>query len=157
MCEPVTIALAASAGMSAMSAMQQGQAAGAAAEENIATGEIQARDVYARVEDDKQQLAHSMLRDKATGQTQTAGGNLRVSQGSSLDWENDLLETYVSDKAAIDENASREVYGIQRGMRLEKMAGDSAKRAGAMNAGASLLSGAGAAGSQWQTYNKKPA
>ena len=157
MCAPAVIPIAMMAGsaMSAMGSIQQGQAANKAAQENIASGELEAKDVYARAENDKQLLAHAMLREKATGQTQAAGGNLRISQGSSLDWENDLLETYISDKAQIDENAAKGVTGIERSNRLYALEGASAKRAGYTNAGASLLSGAGKAAGQWYRQKKE--
>ena len=151
MCAPavIPIAMAAGSAMQAYGQYQQGQAAQKAAQENIASGEMEARDVYARAENDKQLLAQSMLREKATGQTQAAGGNLRISQGSSLDWENDLLETYISDKAQIDENAAKGVYGIERKNRLLAMEGNSAARAGKIGAASSLLSGAGKVAGQW--------
>lgn len=157
MCAPaiIPIAMAAGSAMQAVGSIQQGQAARAAADENIQAAEILARDVYAQAEDDKQQLALSMLREKATGQAQAAAAGTRVGTGSNLDWENDLLETYVLDKAAIDENASRSAYGINRQIRLENMGANSAVAAGRMGAATSLLSGAGKASAQWYSQKAK--
>lgn len=151
MCAPAVIPIAMMAGtaMQAYGQYQQGQAAAAAARENIAAGELEARDVYARAENEKQLLAFQMQRELGTGRAQAGASGTRIGTGSNLDWENDLLENYISDKAQIDENAAKAVYGVQRGMRLEAMQGNSAVRAGNLGAGASLLSGAGKAAGQW--------
>ena len=152
MCIPIVagVMLAGSA-MSAMGKAQEGQAAADAAEYNIALGEIQASDAMSQAEDEKQQLAHQFLKEKGAGQVETAGSNIRLGTGSSLDWENDLIETYISDKAGIDENTGRAIYGIRNQQKLDAMQGESAKKAGQIGAGGSLLAGAGQAAGQWYT------
>jgi len=133
--------------MSAMGQMQQGQAAADAADYNVKMGEIAAADAYERAETDKQLLAHDFLKTKATGQTQTAGGNIRIGTGSSLDWENDLIDTYISDKAGVDLNTSREVSGIRNQQTLDAVQGKSARNASRIGAAGSLLAGAAKTGS----------
>lgn len=150
MCLPL-IAGAAVAGsaLTAYGKVQEGKAAQDAAEYNIALGEMQAQDALYQAEQEKQQLAHQFLKEKAAGQVQTAGSNIRIGTGSSLDWENDLIETYISDKALVDENAARGISGIRNQQNLDEAQGNNARTAGNIGAGASLLSGAGTAAKIW--------
>jgi len=135
--------------MQASSALQQGQAAKSAAEHNIALGEIAAADATDRAEADKQLLAHQFLGEKGAGRTQFAGSNIRLDSGSALDWENDLSEKFISDKAQIDLGASKEIFGIRSQQELDARQGESAVAASRLKAGASLLSGAASAGNSF--------
>jgi hypothetical protein len=138
--------------MSSIGQIQQGQAAKTAAEYNAQVGEIQAADAYERGEFQKQLLAQDYLRAKGEGRAQIGSSGVRLDTGSSLDWERDLSETFVADRATIDENVSREVYGIRSQQRLDRLQGESAQTASMFGAGASLLSGAGTAAGYW--YNR---
>lgn len=151
MCEPVTIAMAAGVGLSAMGQLQEGQAKNAAAEHNIAMGDIAAADALERADVDKQLLAHQFLKDRATGRNQVGSSGVRLDSGSTLDWENDLTETYISDKAGIDLNTSKETFGIRNQQSLDKSQGEGAVNAGRIGAAGSLLSGAARTGSLMQT------
>jgi hypothetical protein len=154
MCEPITImagaALAGSA-ISGVGMLQQGQAANEAAQYNVALGEIAVQDALERADIEKQLLGQQFLKEKATGRAQTGSSGIRIGTGSTLDWENDLTETYISDKATIDLNAAKEISGIRNQQTLDTAQGQSAARAGQIGAAGSLLSGAGKAGSMMYT------
>lgn len=155
MCVPLVAGvMVAGAAMSAMGQMQQGQAAQKAAEYNVALGEIAAQDALERADIEKQLLGQQFLKEKATGRAQAGSSGIRIGTGSTLDWENDLTETYISDKATLDLNAAKEISGIRNQQTLDTAQGQSAARAGQIGAAGSLLSGAGKAGSMM--YTPKP-
>lgn len=154
MCEPITIAageMMAGSAISAYGQYQQGQAANAAAQYNVAVGEIAAQDALERADVEKQLLAHEFLKDKAKGRVSFGASGVRLGSGSTLDWENDLTETYISDKAQLDYNAAKEVAGIRNQQTLDTMQGKSAATAGKIGAAGSLLSGAAKSGSMLYT------
>jgi hypothetical protein len=153
MCEPVLILAGAGMAMTAIGQYQQGQSAAAAAEYNAQMGELQARDLEAQARDEKEQLGLLYARERASGRADTAASGVRVGTGSSLDWENDLLENYILDRAQIDMNTARGVSGIRNQGVLDRAQGRASKRAGAMGAGGSLLSGAGTVSNMWYERN----
>lgn len=137
--------------MQSMSAIQSGKAQQDAAEYNIEMGEIQARDVLDQTNREKEQLALIYGQEEAQGLSEFAASGTRLGVGSSLDWQNDLSETLVSDNAALDEGAARTITGIRNQQNLDKAQGDSAVDASYLRAGGSLLSGAGKAANMWYT------
>jgi hypothetical protein len=138
-------------GMSAAGQMQAGQAAQNSAEYNAALGEMAARDAMERGESDKQTLAQQFGRDMSTGKAQIGASGVRVGTGSGLDWENELIDTYVADKAAIDMNTANKVAALRNGSTLDLAEGNSARSAANMAAAGSLLSGAGRVADKWYT------
>jgi hypothetical protein len=138
--------MVAGSALQAYNQVQAGNAANDAAQYNVAMGDLAAADAAATAEDEKQLLAHKFLQEKATGRAEIGASGVKIGTGSGLDWENTLIETFISDKAAIDEGTARTVSGISNQQELEAAQGRGAQRAGQIGAGASLLSGAGRAG-----------
>jgi hypothetical protein len=143
--------------MQAYGSYQQGQAAKDAADYNVALGDIQAKDVAKQAETEKDHLARAFAQERGAGIASTGASGVRIGTGSSLDWENDLISTFIEDRAAIDENTARTVYGIRNQQTLDASQGSSAATAGKIGAGSSLLAGAGKASAQWYTPKKKVA
>ena len=152
MCIPIMAGVAlAGAAMSAKGQMDAGNAAKNSADYNAAMGEFAARDALSRVEDDKQDLAQLYTRERSTGRTQIGSSGVRVGTGSGLDWENDLIENYVFDKATLSDNAALEADALRRGVALERAKGESALAASRTAAAGSAISGIGAVAGRWYT------
>lgn len=150
MCAPAVMGLMAAGSLfQAAGQMQQGQAAKSAADYNVALGELQARQTMEASAEEEQQLAQQFLRERGAGRSQIGASGVRLDSGSSLDWENDLIETFVSDRSSLKEGTAIQVANIRNQQRLDKAQGASAYRAGQIGAAGSLLSGAGQVANIW--------
>lgn len=84
------------------------------------------------------------------------GSGLSVNFGSAVDVQESQAEIAKLDLATIRRNAARTAYGYtveatqdEAQSQIFKMAGANARRAGSINAAASLISGAGSVSSKW--------
>jgi hypothetical protein len=171
MCEPATLALAATAVsgvVAAGGAVMQGQAQAkqakyqSAVERNNATiAGWQATDAQQRgqIEEQRQRLATARLR--GAQRAGMAANGIEIDSGSPLDVLMDTAQLGELDALTIRSNAEREAYGFrsqsgnlmaQAG--LTQMAGRSAQTAGYIGAGSTLLSTAATAGDRMMTYKK---
>jgi hypothetical protein len=171
MCEPATLALAATAVsgvVAAGGAVMQGQAQAkqakyqSAVERNNATiAGWQATDAQQRgqIEEQRQRLATARL--KGAQRAGMAANGIEIDSGSPLDVLMDTAQLGELDALTIRANAEREAYGFrsQQGnltaqAGLTQMAGRNAVTAGYIGAGSTLLSSAATAGDRAATYKK---
>ena len=155
MCEPATItavALTASAGISVLggimgmqAANAEGEAAQQAAEYNASETERGIRDTYRMSGEQIQDLGVDARRGEAAGRTEYAGGNLALGEGSALDWSNDALDTYYSDRDQVVENTGKEVTAGKKQAALQRSGGVNANNAARTQGKLSLLKGVGGA------------
>jgi hypothetical protein len=171
MCEPATLALAATAiggVVSAGGAIMQGQAQAKQAKyqagverNNAMIAGWQAEDATQRgqIEEQRQRLATARLR--GAQRAGMAANGVDIDSGSPLDILMDTAQLGELDALTIRSNAEREAYGFrsqsgnlmaQAG--LTTMAGRSASTAGYIGAGSTLLSTAATAGDRKLTYQK---
>lgn len=165
MCNPAVLiaATVASTAMSAMSAIQQGNAAATAGAANaqIATNNAELRrrqadqirkkgEIEASEKDKQMKLL--VAKQRAT----FAANGLVIDEGSALDVTTDTVEAGTLDKltllhnAELDAlNAEADALNFENQASLERFRGESAKRAGRMQAFTTILGGAAKAGGQW--------
>lgn len=174
MCEPATLALAATAatvigtGVSVYSSIQQGNA------------QAQAKDYQAAVDRNNAQVASwnaQAAEDSAAAKTQAemrvgtqrmgaqraalAAGGVTLDSGSALDVqgataENTAIQTnatnYQGELTAYGYRTQQNSYINQAG--LDEMSASNASTAGDLTAAGSFLSGAGQVANRWYAYNK---
>lgn len=153
MCEPTTIALGVSAGVSLIGGVMakraadaEGEAAQNAAEYNAAETERGIRDTYRMAGEEVQDLGIDARRGVAAGRTEYAGGNIALGEGSAMDWSSDALDTYYADVDQVQENTRGQVTGSKKQAALQRAGGANANIAAQSAGNRSLLSGvAGAA------------
>lgn len=168
MCEPVTAALmAAQFAMAAYGQYQQGRAQeaqqnyiAAQNQENAKAAEWQAQDAEARGEQEqfRQRLQQSQLEGQQISALASNGGAIGIGSSGDLLSDSYIMGQY--DNNTIGNNADKEAYGYRvqsanytNEAQLNRMAGKNAKKAGIMNAGTTLLSGASQFGSTFQFDN----
>lgn len=142
MCDPVTMTFAA---VSAAGSISQGIAGKRAADGQAAQYELQA----ATERDNAQAEAEKLRREGAAARGQTlsalAGSGVTVGQGSALEAERQVVDSYTSDEYMAILTGERRSSSLQETARQTRRAGRDALRSGFINAGTSLLS-AGAQG-----------
>ena len=157
--------------MSAAGQMQQANAAADAAamraqmsNQNAALAEHYAQDAEERGVIDANQHRQDVRRLQATQLASLAAGGLDVQTGSANQVLGDTAELGELDALAIRDNASREGFQhrmaahnatVQGGLYTAEAA--NSRRAGFLNAGATLLSGAGETGTRWARYRAETA
>lgn len=149
MCEPTTIAIAATAASGAFSAYQaneQGKYQQAVAERNAKMQENQATDARARgvvAGEEQRDRARQMGARQAT---QLAGSGLDISSGTSLDLFAETATLGEYDAQVVENNAAREAFGFSTRAEETRMSGENARSAGRNRAvGTLLTTGANAA------------
>lgn len=164
MCEVVTIMMAASTALSAFGQYQAGQAAQARGEyqmqvarNNKIMSDRLAEDARKRGELEEARHRQKVQRLAASQRVAFAAGGLETSSGSPLDT---IVGTFVegeTDALIIRQNAEREAIAHEfRGQNalaegaLAQAAGRAQARAGAMQAGSTLLTGGAEAYGQWR-------
>jgi hypothetical protein len=171
MCEPATLALAATAiggVVSAGGAIMQGQAQAKQAKyqsaverNNAQIAGWQAEDATQRgkIEEQRQRLQTARLH--GAQRAGMAANGVEIDSGSPLDVLMDTAQLGELDALTIRSNAEREVYGLrtQQGnlmaqSGLTTMAGRNAQQASYISAGSTLLSTAATAGDRALTYKK---
>lgn len=149
MCDPVTIAVAATAASGAFSAYQaneQGKYQQAVAERNAKMQENQATDARARgvVAGEEQRDRARQL--GARQATQLAGSGLDISSGTSLDLFAETATLGEYDAQVVENNAAREAFGFKTRAEESRLSGKNARAAGRNRAiGTLLTTGANAA------------
>lgn len=156
MCEPTTIALAATAASGAFSAYQsneQGKYQQAVAQRNAKMQENQATDARARgvvAGEEQRDRARRIGAQQATG---LAASGLDISSGTSLDLFAETATLGEYDAQVAENNAAREAFGFKTRAEETRMSGRNAKSAGRNNAfGTLLTSGAKGANLYNQQY-----
>ncbi len=175
MCEPTTIAIASlgasvlGTAVGAYGQYQAGQAqAGQAryqaqvAENNRVISEQQARDAEMRgqlAENERRRQTGALIGRQRTA---LAANGVLVDDGSALDITSDTAALGEVDALTLRANAAREAYGYRaQGNNfgaeagLQRARASSAATAGAVGAGATLLSGAGTVADRWTTYRRQ--
>ncbi len=164
MCEPVTIAMAVGTALSAYGVYQQGQAAQAQGEYQMAVARNNkimsdrlAADARKRGELEETRHRQKVARLAASQRVAFAASGLESSSGSPLDT---IVGTFVegeTDALIIRQNAEREAIAHEfRGQNamaegaLAQTAGAARAQASAVQAGSTLLSGGAAAYGQWR-------
>lgn len=150
MCDPVTMTFAV---VQAGGAISQGMAAKRAADGQAAQYELQAK-----IERDNAQAEAEKIRregNAARGQTLSAlaGAGVTVGQGSALEAERQVVDSYTHDEYMAILTGDRRASAMQGAARQTRRAGRDAMRSGLINAGTSLLS-AGARGTRAETVGR---
>lgn len=146
MCEPTTIAIAATAASGAFTAyqsVQQGKYQEAVAKQNAETQERQADDARARgvvAGEQQRDRARALEARQATG---LAASGLDISSGTSLDLFAETATLGEYDAQVAENNAAREAFGYETRATNSRASGRNAKAAGRNRAiGTLLTSGA---------------
>lgn len=149
----------------AAGAIQQGNAAAAAAKFNAKTQEMNAKISEARARDslergklDEQQKRNEVAQIKGRQQAAMAANGVDIGYGSPLDTLVDTATMGELDALTVRSNAAREAYGHdveaankRADAQLSRMNAKASKTAGYLSAASSLLTGAGNA---WGSYRK---
>lgn len=165
MCEPVTIgtmtlglgemlAIGGTA-ISAMGAIQQGNAAAQMGKVQAQIARDQAEDAVQRGQVEEDRARRNVARMMGT-QRATLGSQLvEMDSGSASDLLADTAQLGELDALTIRNNAQREAYGYESKARVARYEGDQAKKASYFNAAGSLLGGVGGTlvSSRWYGAN----
>lgn len=157
MCEIATILTLASTVIGAVGAIQQGQAASAAAEYQAQVGEMnailaerRARDADERGKLEEQKKRQEVARIKGQQRAAMGANGVDLTFGSPLDTLVDTAVLGELDALTIRTNTAREAYehrvdavNKRAGAELSRMKGESAKTAGYLSAAGTVLTGAG--------------
>jgi hypothetical protein len=128
------------AAVQAVGAVSQGMSARKAANEQARQYELQA----ATERDNAQAEAEQIRQEGSAARGQTlaalAGSGVTVGQGSALEAERQVVDSYVHDEYMAILTGDRRAGAMQETARQTRKAGRDAMRAGLINAGTSLLS-----------------
>ena len=154
MCEPTTIALAATAlggAMSAKGAYDQGQVAKQVGRNNQQMAEYAATDALRRGEEDavKVRQRASMVKGAQRASMAAKGLDLGVGTAAELQDQTDFFGE--TDMATSRSNAARDAWSARAGGRNARAQGDAAASQGNMAAFGTLLSTGGSVASKWYT------
>jgi hypothetical protein len=158
MCEPTTIALIASAagtGISAMSAIQQGQVAKQVARNNAQMAEYAAQDAQRRGEEEAAAIQRKGAALKSAQRVSLASKGLDLTYGTAADLQDQTDFFTQSDVATTRTNAQREAWSMRARGENERQQGIWAARNANLSAAGSLLSGGGQVADKWYTYRGK--
>jgi hypothetical protein len=131
------------AGISATSAIEQGQSAKAAADANAAAQRqtaISTENVGAQQASDKQLATRKLI---ATQVASAGAGGIDPSTGTPLTIEGQTAQMGELDSLRIINNAQRTAWGYNTQANIDEFQGSAAQTAGTLNAGGTLLSNAG--------------
>lgn len=155
MCEPMTLALAASAVSAAgsiyggLAANAQGKYASAVAEQNAGLANEQARDAKERGQKDAQLLYRKYSQLKGQQQAGMAANGIDTAFGSALDVQRDTAMMASEDADALHRNTAAEMKGFEINAanfrsqaQASRMQGKNALVGSLFQAGGSLLDGA---------------
>lgn len=149
------LALGASVGgtvLSAGSAYQQGQAAKATAANNARMAEVAAQDAQRRGEEDAMQVQRRGAALKSAQRVSLASRGLDLSYGTAADLQDQTDFFTQSDVATTRTNAAREAWSTRaRGQQILSQGRADATNA-MLQAGGSLLGGAGQVSDRWYAY-----
>ena len=174
MCEPVTLAALATAAttattagavgagatvggtvLSAGAAYQQGQAAKQTAENNAKMAEYAAQDAQKRGEEEATAIQRKGAALKSAQRVNLAAKGLDLGYGTAADLQDQTDFFTQSDVATTRTNAGREAWNSRaRGQAMLSQGRADATNA-MLQAGGSLLSGAGQVSDKWNTYSRK--
>ena len=151
------LALGATVGGSVLagtSAYQQGQVAKATAENNAKMAEVAAQDAQRRGEEEAMAVQRKGAALKSAQRVNLASKGLDLQYGTAADLQDQTDFFTQSDVATTRDNARREVWSTRaRGQQM--LAQGKADATNAMlQAGGSLLGGAGQVSDKWYTYTK---
>jgi hypothetical protein len=152
------IALGATVGgtvLSASSAYQQGQVAKQTAANNAQMAEYAAQDAQRRGEEDAAAIQRKGAALKSAQRVSLASKGLDLGYGTTADLQDQTDFFTQSDVATTRTNAGREAWNSRaRGQAMLTQGRADATNA-MMQAGGSLLSGAGMVSDKWNTYTRK--
>lgn len=155
MCEPTTIAMiatAASAGVGAVSSIQQGQVAKQVARNNATMAEYAAQDAQKRGEEEATTIQRKGAALKSAQRVSLAAKGLDLGYGTAADLQDQTDFFTQSDVATTRTNAKREAWST-RAQGQQRLAQGKADALNSMyGAAGSLLGGAGQVASKWYEY-----
>lgn len=158
MCEPATIALAASAiggTMSAVGAYQQGQVAKATGRNNQIMAEYAAKDSIRRGDEQANKIQQQARALKGSQRASMAAKGLDLNVGTSAELQDQTDFFGDTDASTARFNASRDAWSSRAGGANARAQGDAAARQGNLQAFGTLLSTGGQVASKWYS-NKGP-
>lgn len=151
MCEPTTIALLASAAVTAYGQHQQGKAAQDAANYNSKMAEYGAQDALRRGEEEAASIQRKAASLKSSQRAGLAGHGIDVGFGTAQDLQDETDFFGQMDASTARFNAQSQAWNYRAQGQLGRAEGKSAAYQGNLAAGGTLLSGAGKVGSKWPT------
>jgi hypothetical protein len=146
MCEPISATLLAlGGGLSAVSAIQQGNFAASMArrENQIAQQRANIAGLNAEIMAGQQQKVYQQQLGQGRAAYAAKGVLLEGADSSPMDWQASLAAEHTADIEMIRHNAEMEAWGLRAGGQSALTDGKMAKRAGYMNAAGSVLATAG--------------
>jgi hypothetical protein len=151
------IASAAGTGISAMSAIQQGQAAKATARNNATMAEYAAQDAQKRGEKDAQDIQRRAAAVKSSQRVGLAAKGLDLSFGTAADLQDQTDFFSQSDVATARTNARNEAWSMRAQGSNAMAQGRAAARNANLSAAGSLLTGGAQVADKWTQYRKPSA
>ncbi len=143
---------AASAGISAVSAMNQADAAQQVASNNAQMAEYAAQDAQRRGEQDAMAIQRKGAAVKSSQRVALASKGLDLSYGTAADLQDQTDFFAQSDTATARDNAAREAWSLRARGQAERAKGDFAASNGMLSAAGSLIGGAGQVASRWYAH-----
>lgn len=156
------------AGVGAYSSIQQGQAAKAqaeyeaqVAEQNAKLDDLRKAQTLTQSEIEKQNLAVRTAQLRGQGRNAYASSGVALGSGSSLNWDLSVAEQQAIESYMIDQNTSNAIFGIgvdqfnqNASAAGYRAAGANAVNSSYLQAGGSLLAGAGSVASKYYQLNR---
>lgn len=157
MCDPTSLALAAtvvSAAISAGSAYQQGQTAKKMANYNATMAEYAAVDAQRRGEQEVQAVQRRAAAIKGSQRSLMASRGLDLGEGTPAEIVDQTDFFGEQDINTARDNAKREAWSLRARRGQELFAGDAAARQGNLQAAGTLIGSAGSVAGKWSSYGR---
>jgi hypothetical protein len=158
MCEPTTIALAASAlggTVSAIGAYQQGQVAKQVGRNNQIMAEYAAQDAQRRAGEDAIKVQQKAAQLKGAQRATMAAKGLDLGVGTQAELLDQTDFFGATDAATTRSNGNRDAWSARQQGANARAQGDAAARQGNLSAFSTVLGTAGNVASKWYDYNRK--
>lgn len=157
MCEPMTIAMIATAAASTISAKasyDQGQVAKQVGRNNATMAGYAAEDAQRRGEEEAAAIQRKGAGLKSAQRVSQAAKGLDIGYGTAADLQDQTDFFTQSDAATARTNARREAWSLQSRGQQAMFEGNAAARNANMQAAGTLLDGAGRVSDKWYTSTK---
>lgn len=159
MCEPMTIAMiatAAAAGMSAKATYDQGQVAKQVGRNNATMAEYAAQDAQRRGEEEAAAVQRRGASIKSAQRVSLAAKGLDLGYGTAADLQDQTDFFTQSDVATTRTNANRESWNLRAQGQQALALGKAEARNANLQAAGTLLSGAGQVAGKWDSFKTPP-
>ena len=158
MCEPTTLALAATAiggTMAAVGQHQQGQVAKQVGRNNQIMAEYAAQDAQRRAGEDAIRVQQKASQLKGSQRATMAAKGLDLGVGTQADILDQTDFFGATDAATTRDNGNRDAWSARASGDAARAQGNAAARQGTMSAFSTLLGTAGSVSSKWMDYTGK--